>query len=146
MKRQLSNKNLLKKFIFFYVVANFFAYGVFLLKFNPQIENDDKRDYQSEYVNSITLTKSHYFILIPDYDVIKVCQNCKLKESENFYPFHKFTFNFGHSNYYNGTSYHYNTKGFVGIFGFYGHTEFVFYIILPIVIYILSMIYKRYIQ
>lgn len=129
-----------RKFIFFYLVFNLIAYSVFLLKFHPKIESVEK---DGSYITTI-----YDYVLIPDYDVLQRCSDCELKESENFYPFHDFSFSFGSGGYdsYSHNYYRNDTKGFVGIFGFYGHTEFFFYVIVPILIYLLSIIYKKYVR
>ena len=147
---QLRKNRFWRKFIFFYLVINLIAYTTFLLKFHPKIENEEKDTYYSEYNKSYnkTFTTIYDYILIPDYDVLQRCSDCELKESENFYPFHKFSFAFGSGGYdsYSHDYYRNSTKGFVGIFGFYGHTEFFFYVIVPILIYLLSIIYKKYVR
>ena len=139
-----------RKFIFFYLVINLIAYTTFLLKFHPKIENEEKDTYYSEYNKSYnkTFTTIYDYVLIPDYEILQRCSDCELKESENFYPFHKFSFAFGSGGYdsYFHNYYRNSTKGFVGIFGFYGHTEFFFYVIVPILIYLLSIIYKKYVR
>ena len=139
----------LRKFIFFYLIINLIAYSIFLLKFHPENESDEKENFYNDYSKSYTdiFTKTHSYILIPNYDIVERCSNCNLKESENFYPFHKFNFEFesgGYNNYSNRMNRHI-TKGFVGIFGFYGHTEFVFYVIIPFLIFGLVKIYKKYV-
>ena len=140
----------MKKFIFFYLVFNLVAYLTFLTKFHPKLESDEKESYYSEFdkSNNDIFTKTYNYVLIPDYDVVERCSDCKLKESENFYPFHKFSFAFKKSGYNNYTqSYNiHNTKGFIGVFGFYGHTEFVFYVIIPFLIFGLSVVYKKYVK
>ena len=147
---QIRKNRFWRKFIFFYLVINLIAYTTFLLKFHPKIENEEKDTYYSEYNKSYnkTFTTIYDYILIPDYDVLQRCSDCELKESENFYPFHKFSFAFGSGGYdsYSHDYYRNSTKGFVGIFGFYGHTEFFFYVIVPILIYLLSIIYKKYVR
>jgi hypothetical protein len=147
---QLRKNRFWRKFIFFYLVINLIAYTTFLLKFHPKIENEEKETYYSEYNKSYnkTFTTIYDYVLIPDYEILQRCSDCELKESENFYPFHKFSFAFGSGGYdsYFHNYYRNSTKGFVGIFGFYGHTEFFFYVIVPILIYLLSIIYKKYVR
>ena len=147
---QLRKNRFWRKFIFFYLVINLIAYTTFLLKFHPKIENEEKDTYYSEYNKSYnkTFTTIYDYVLIPDYEILQRCSDCELKESENFYPFHKFSFAFGSGGYdsYSHDYYRNSTKGFVGIFGFYGHTEFFFYVIAPILIYLLSIIYKKYVK
>jgi hypothetical protein len=147
---QSKKGNFLRKFIFFYLVFNLIAYCIFLLKFHPKIENEEKNNYYSEYDKSYnkSFTNIYDYILIPDYDVLQRCSDCELKESENFYPFHKFSFAFGSGGYdnYNHNYYRNSTKGFVGIFGFYGHTEFVFYVIIPFLIFGLSAVYRKFVK
>jgi hypothetical protein len=137
---QIRKNRFWRKFIFFYLVFNLIAYSVFLLKFHPKIDNIEK--------DGLNITKIYDYIFIPDYYVLERCSNCELKESENFYPFHEFSFSFGSGGYdsYFHNYYRNSTKGFVGIFGFYGHTEFFFYVIVPILIYLLSIIYKKYVR
>lgn len=129
-----------RKFIFFYLVFNLIAYTTFLLKFHPKIENIEK--------DGLNITKIYDYIFIPDYYVLERCSDCELKESENFYPFHKFSFSFGSSGYdnYYHNYYRDSTEGFVGIFGFYGHTEFVFYVIIPFLIYGLTIVYRKFVK
>ena len=147
---QIRKNRFWRKFIFFYLVINLIAYTTFLLKFHPKIENEEKETYYSEYNKSYnkTFTTIYDYVLIPDYEILQRCSDCELKESENFYPFHKFSFAFGSGGYdsYSHDYYRNSTKGFVGIFGFYGHTEFFFYVIVPILIYLLSIIYKKYVR
>ena len=147
---QIRKNRFWRKFIFFYLVINLIAYTTFLLKFHPKIENEEKETYYSEYNKSYnkTFTTIYDYVLIPDYEILQRCSDCELKESENFYPFHKFSFAFGSGGYdsYFHNYYRNSTKGFVGIFGFYGHTEFFFYVIVPILIYLLSIIYKKYVR
>ena len=147
---QIRKNRFWRKFIFFYLVINLIAYTTFLLKFHPKIENEEKDTYYSEYNKSYnkTFTTIYDYVLIPDYEILQRCSDCELKESENFYPFHKFSFAFGSGGYdsYFHNYYRNSTKGFVGIFGFYGHTEFFFYVIVPILIYLLSIIYKKYVK
>ena len=147
---QLRKNRFWRKFIFFYLVINLIAYTTFLLKFHPKIENEEKETYYSDYNKSYnkTFTTIYDYVLIPDYEILQRCSDCELKESENFYPFHKFSFAFGSGGYdsYFHNYYRNSTKGFVGIFGFYGHTEFFFYVIVPILIYLLSIIYKKYVR
>ena len=147
---QIRKNRFWRKFIFFYIILNLIAYSTFLLKFHPKIENKEKDTYYSEYRKSYnrTFTTIYDYMLIPDYDVLQRCSDCELKESENFYPFHKFSFAFGSGGYdgYSNDYYRNSTKGFVGVFGFYGHTEFFFYVIVPILIYLLSIIYKKYVK
>ena len=147
---QLRKNRFWRKFIFFYLVINLIAYTTFLLKFHPKIENEEKETYYSEYNKSYnkTFTTIYDYVLIPDYEILQRCSDCELKESENFYPFHKFSFAFGSGGYdsYFHNYYRNSTKGFVGIFGLYGHTEFFFYVIVPILIYLLSIIYKKYVR
>lgn len=139
-----------RKFAFFYLVFNLIAYTVFLLNFHPKIENKERDSYYNEYNKSYnkTFTTIYDYVLIPDYDVLNRCKDCELKESENFYPFHDFNFAFGSSGYDNYTLNYYtnDTKGFVGIFGFYGHTEFVFYVIIPFLIYGLTIVYRKFVK
>lgn len=146
---QSKKGNFLRKLIFFYLVFNLFAYTVFLLKFHPKIESEEKDSYYNEYNKSNTkfFTQNYDYILIPDYDVLQRCSDCKFNESENFYPFHKFNFAFGSGGYdnYSNNYYRNSTKGFLGILGFYGHTEFVFYVIIPFLIFGLIKIYKKYV-
>ena len=147
---QIRKNRFWRKFIFFYLVINLIAYTTFLLKFHPKIENEEKDTYYSEYNKSYnkTFTTIYDYVLIPDYEILQRCSDCELKESENFYPFHKFSFAFGSGGYdsYSHDYYKNSTKGFVGVFGFYGHTEFFFYVIVPILIYLLSIIYKKYVK
>ena len=147
---QIRKNRFWRKFIFFYLVINLIAYTIFLLKFHPKIENEEKDTYYSEYNKSYnkTFTTIYDYVLIPDYEILQRCSDCELKESENFYPFHKFSFAFGSGGYdsYSHDYYRNSTKGFVGIFGFYGHTEFFFYVIVPILIYLLSIIYKKHVR
>ena len=147
---QLRKNRFWRKFIFFYLVINLIAYTTFLLKFHQKIENEEKDTYYSEYNKSYnkTFTTIYDYVLIPDYEILQRCSDCELKESENFYPFHKFSFAFGSGGYdsYSHDYYRNSTKGFVGIFGFYGHTEFFFYVIVPILIYLLSIIYKKHVR
>ena len=147
---QLRKNRFWRKFIFFYLVINLIAYTIFLLKFHPKIENEEKDTYYSEYNKSYnkTFTTIYDYVLIPDYEILQRCSDCELKESEKFYPFHKFSFAFGSGGYdsYSHDYYRNSTKGFVGIFGFYGHTEFFFYVIVPILIYLLSVIYKKHVR
>ncbi|TDX82263.1 hypothetical protein [Epilithonimonas xixisoli] len=149
-KKQKKENRFARKFIFFYLVFNIIAYSTFLLKFHPKFENEEKDSYYSDFDKSHnkSFTQIYDYILIPDYDVLKRCSDCKLEESENFYPFHKFTFAFGSGGYdnYNQNYYRNSTKGFVGIFGFYGHTEFVFYVIIPFLLYGLTIVYRKFVK
>ena len=63
------------------------------------------------------------------------CSNCTSNEKDNFYPFHSFKYNY----YISGRS----TSGFVGLWGYYGNYEFFVYIIIPMLIFGLTILYKK---
>lgn len=118
----------LKKVAFFWIVLNSIAFLSYKLKWNPSFQH-------KEGINIVT-----NYILTPKYDpytqtMFRTCiYNCPYAESENFYPFHEFSYGWGNS-------YEVN-KGFLGIFGYYGYDEFIVYVIIPLLIYLLFLLYK----
>ena len=134
----------LKKVLFFWLIINLIAYISFLIGFNPSI--DYKDDYGKQHQDYFLTPKYSETIvgvidlngnIVERHKMFPMCNSCTYSEEENFWPFHKFTYGI-----YGGS----NIKGFVGVFGFYGHLEFAIYIILPFVIYIFTLIYKKFIR
>lgn len=135
-------KSLFNKLLFFWLVFHLVAYLSFKLKITPSFEetvNGEKTvnyiltpEYSSKVylsTNILGVTTKMENMMFPS------CENCSYNESDNFYPFHKFTYSV--FNQYD------SVNGFVGIFGYYGDYEFLLYFIIPLVLLILSKIYKK---
>lgn len=134
-----------KKIIFFWVLFNLIGYLSFLIGFTPSIES---KDQNGNVTRNYLITPKYSNQVIHDTDInghsevkrnmmFPDCSNCNYIEKNNFYPFHSFTY----SVYRNNT-----TKGFVGIWGYYGHYEFLFYMILPLLILGLRLVYNKFIK
>lgn len=162
MRKSNRPNNFLKKFVFFYLIFNITAYSAFLVNFRPVIKSQKEYTYYSkDYKSNIyASTGTFNYILTPGNDHLRGinisgnvltdgCNDCSFMESEYFYPFHKFNFEFENDvdqDYWTLNYTKYTTKIFIGIFGFYDHTEFFFYVILPFLIFVLSIVYKRFIK
>lgn len=147
-----------KKLAFFWLIIHTVAFLSFKLQWTPSFTTEEKD-------GSILITN---YILTPKYSdgtrtvtlnngVRKVienamfpnCESCDFIESENFYPFHEFNYSIYR------TKYNYNrytgqregqqeaTKGFVGIFGYYGNNEYIVYVIIPVIVWLLLLLYKK---
>lgn len=118
-----------RKIIFFWLTFHLIAFISFKLQWTPSFENRE---------GSLTTTD---YLLTPKYDYYgrlegsHNCFDCNYKEDSHFYPFHKFTYGWG--------TYHYQSKGFVGIFGYYGNNEFIVYVVIPLLIYLLTLLYRK---
>ncbi len=134
-----------KKILFFWTVFHVFGYVSYLTGLTPSIEKDHSKfitvGYNGERYYKGDVVKD--FIFTPEYDeryeeerLFPDCSNCEYGEKENFWPFHKFTYIVQQG---------YSTKsGLVGIWGYYGHYEFLFYVVFPFTIILLSFIYQKY--
>lgn len=118
-KSPSDKKALFRKFLFFWVVFNSIGYFSFLADIHPSIEV--KYGKNAVYTN---------YLLTPD------CT--KYEEQEHFYPFHDY-FNSG----YIGTSVF---GSFVGIYGYYGHYEFLLYVVVPLLCIFLVWFYRKYVK
>jgi hypothetical protein len=134
-----------KKAMFFWTLFHLIGYSSFLTGITPSIElkksnGDVNRSFiiTPEYSNQVIQSTDMFGhselmknMMFPD------CSNCEYNEQDNFWPFHDFTYGV-----YNGSE----TRGFVGIWGYYGHSEFLFYMCLPLLILICIWIYRKFIN
>lgn len=135
-------KSLFNKLIFFWLIFHVVAYLSFKLKITPSFKETvgsekhvnyiltpqySNREYLSTDILGITTKMKN--MMFPN------CESCPYNESDNFYPFHDFT--------YSVVNQYDSAKGFVGIFGYYGDSEFLLYFIIPVVFLILSFFYKK---
>ncbi len=133
-----------KKFIFFWSIFHLLGYTFFLTGFSPSIDSHNSEKVITSYNNSsyYRTTDRKDYLFIPNYryknDLFPSCSNCEYSEDENFWPFHRFTYSTRA-----GASYN---KGFVGIWGYYGHYEFLFYMVLPFLILSLTWVYQKHIR
>lgn len=116
-----------KQFIFFYLVYNLIGYLSFLFDFTPFIST------KSSLYLGLPHT-SNYYIITPDMANVKDCSN--YTTPSGFYPFHEYTF----SCIYYGLK---SNSTFVGLWGFYDHTEFAVYVLLPLFAFALYLLYKK---
>jgi hypothetical protein len=134
-----------KKVIFFWSLFHLIGYVSFLTGLTPSFESekangDVNRSYiltpeYSDQVIHSTDINGHFELkknmMFPN------CWECQYNEKDNFWPFHKFTY----SVYQNNV-----TSGFVGIWGYYGHYEFLFYMGLPFLFLICIWMYRKFIK
>lgn len=138
-------QSIFKKIIFFWCIFHFVGYLSFLTAFTPSIDNTG---IKAEQVINSSTGKTEYmhflkgkedFILTPHYNEYDYSSKDNsldkfFSEKMYFYPFHSFVYGRGSS-----------VSGFVGLWGYYGHHEFMFYIVLPLTIFLLTVFYKKYI-
>lgn len=126
-----------KKFLFFWTIINIIGYTSFLTGFTPSFK-DNTDNYE-------------FFLLTPRYETHTIgnqeineidsrCNKCNFSESENFWPFHKFTFTVYQEDW---PDYILMDQGFIGIWGYYGHYEFIVYILIPFLFIGLRFIYFK---
>lgn len=119
----------LKNFAFFWLIFHLIAFMSYKLQWSPSF---DKKQ------GSLTTID---YLLIPKYDYndkiegSQNCFDCNYQEDNHFYPFHRFTYSWG--------TYYYQNSGFVGIFGYYGNSEFIVYVIIPLLIFLIILLYKK---
>jgi len=141
--------SILKKIAFFWLIFHLIAFISFKLQWTPSFKVESKKTNIVHYILTPKYENDEYTIsdinrvetkmknmMFPD------CQTCPYFESNYFYPFHKFTYsiNNGYSPYQNEF---YENKGFVGIFGYYGNNEFIVYVVVPLLMYLLILLYKK---
>lgn len=126
----------MKKIIFFWSIFHLFGYMTFVVGLNPSIKG-----------NEYSSNGYEHFLFTPKYgcencaDGLKLnpdCYNCETGERQNFWPFHKFTYGVREGSWVTG--------GFVGVWGYYGHYEFLFYMVLPFLVILLVWLYRRFIK
>lgn len=135
--------SLFKKIAFFWFVIHLAAYLSFKLQWTPSFKHTEGKATIINYVLTPKYTDETYTINDYSKGIITTkknmmfldCKKCTYTESDNFYPFHKFT-------YWWGGSYS-PVKGFVGIFGYYGNDEFIVYFIIPLTLWILTLLYRK---
>ena len=121
----------MKKVLFFWSIFHLFGYMTFVVGLTPSIK---AKTYSHNY---------EIFLFTPEYTnnlgYLTICPSCYndgYGEKENFWPFHKFIYSF-----YNDSE-----REFIGIWGYYGHYEFLFYMVLPFLVLCLIWVYRRYIK
>lgn len=110
----------LKKFLFFWIIFHSLGYLSFLLDFHPSIIKDDSHSV-------------YYVLTAPEHRY----GTDNITDESGFYPFLDFT----ELSY--GDGYTYFT--FLGIYGCYGTSEYLFYVVLPLSVIGLVWIYRKYI-
>lgn len=126
----------MKKILFFWSVFHILGYLTFITGLTPSIKYDEETPEQYEYFLFTPKYGTPEYIE-EDYEekIFPTCSSCNYGEKENFWPFHKFTFSV-----YGGGE---TQSGFVGIWGYYGHYEFLFYFVLPYLVLCLMWLYKK---
>ena len=138
----IKNK-ILNKLIFFWLLFHIVGYLSFLTGFTPNIVSKDSNGNISrnflitpQYANHTTYsTDINGYTEIRKNMMFPNCSNCKSNEKDNFYPFHSFQY----SVYTSGKS----SSGFVGLWGYYGNYEFFIYVIFPMLVFALILLYKK---
>lgn len=125
-----------KRIIFFWSAFHILGYFFYLTGFNPSIQTEE-----IDYINNDKIYYSNYIFNNP-YD-----------EGSYFWPFHKFIKDYDvdydapiteYTEYLRANN-KYRT-GFLGVYGYYGHHEFLLYMVLPFLIFGLAWFYKKYIN
>lgn len=116
----------LQKFLFFWVIFNTIGYVSYLINWHPKYTNTLRGE-------GIVISEE-YYLITPDEIYCPLCDTNYSPEA-NFYPFHSFTFKINYRSYI--------SDGFIGIWGYYDHQEYIIYVILPIIILILIYLYKK---
>ncbi len=141
--------SLLKKFAFFWLIFHLIAFISFKLQWTPSIKIEQNKATITHYI--LTPKYEKYELVITDFNKITTrkenmmfpdCTSCPYFEANNFYPFHKFTY-YINNGYYSVQDEYHEQKGFVGIFGYYGNNEFIVYVVIPLLIYLLTLLYKK---
>lgn len=115
-----------QKFLFFWIIFNTIGYVSYLTNWHPMYTNTLRGEGIVIY--------EEYYLVTPDYIPCPLC-DVNYSPASHFYPFHSFSYKT-----YKG-SYIYN--GFIGLWGYYDHQEYIIYVILPLVILLLIYIYKK---
>jgi len=126
--------SLFKKIAFFWFIIHLAAYLSFKLQWTPSFKHTEGKVTTINYI--LTPKYESYrnggYVMVDRFK----CYNCDgYSENLNFYPLHRFTYGWG-------TPYE-RTKGFVGIFGYYGNDEFIVYFIIPLALWILTLLYRK---
>lgn len=114
----------MKKFLFFWCIFHLIGYVSFLVGITPHFDNGE----DSSGIN---------YIITPEYIPTAYDNSLQVEEymeEYNFYPFHRFV-----------EKNSYQVPIFVGVWGYYGHYEFLVYVVLPLLIYLLMIFYRRFI-
>jgi len=115
-----------QKFLFFWVIFNTIGYVSYLIDLHPKYTNTLRGE-------GIVISEK-YYLLTPDEIYCPLCDT-NYSPAANFYPFHSFTFKI----YYRSYVY----DGFIGLWGYYDHKEYIVYVIIPLLILLLIYIYRR---
>lgn len=143
----MKNK-VLKKIAFFWLVFHLIAFLSFKLQWTPAIKIEQNKATIKHYILTPKYERSEYISTFNNITTKKEnmmfsdCTTCRYFESNYFYPFHKFTY-YVNNGYYSFQDEYHERKGFVGVFGYYGDNEFIIYVIIPVVIYLLTFLYRR---
>ena len=132
----------MKKILFFWTLFHLIGYSSYLTEINPKIDID--KTHYNQFMQRNYNEIFRVYLITPKYESYgeSICCNSQsYSESENFWPIHKFTYG-----YYGGSGQYDAVEGFIGIFGYYGHSEFMFYVLLPYLILGLIWIYKRFVK
>lgn len=122
-----------KKIAFFWILFHLIGYASFLTGITPKITMEHSGDDYYAY------GKKYIFLITPDYDKFNTCSNWELKhKSDEFWPFHKWSYGCGFGYKRSGTT------GFPGLWGYYSHDEFLFYVVLPLLIFGLIFLYRKF--
>jgi hypothetical protein len=134
-----------KKVIFFWTIFHLIGYLSYLTEINPSFKSENSHLITGYANDFYEYDNSEHFIFTPKYlegyseeKLYPNCYNCNYGEKENFWPFHKFIYTVNY-----GSTW---VKGFVGVWGYYGHYEFLFYIVLPSLIFLLIWVYRRFVK
>lgn len=131
-----------KKVLFFWTIFHLIGYTCYLFKIAPVSSGLMYSQDDNNFVKNVK------YYLVPRYvgdnndselDVFYTGFGAShMTEIENFYPFHKFTYSWGG---YNG-----NIKVTLGIFGYYGTSEFLVYVVVPYFVLFFAYVYKKFIN
>lgn len=130
-----------KKLIFFWLIFHSIAFFSFKFQWTPSFTREEGNNIITNYLLTPKYSEDIFYITSNrvttkiENNMFPRCYNCNYNETDNFYPFHKFTYN---------VNLGYNSeKGFVGIFGFYGNNEFIVYVVIPLIFGLLTLLYRK---
>lgn len=112
-----------RKFLFFWVIFHTVGYASYLLDFHPSIKSESGYGIDTSYI----LTPEPHTYGSDHRD-----------DESGFYPFHDFT-----EKSWMGS---YTYTSFLGIYGYYGTSEYALYVISPLFIIVLIWVYRKYIS
>lgn len=97
-----------KKFLFFWIIFNTIGYLSYLTDWHPSITNT--------LTGSEIIIDEKYYFITPDYINCTLCSK-SYSPKAHFYPFHSFTY----KTYWGSHVF----DGFIGLWGYYDHEEYV---------------------